>query len=262
MNRFGGVFIMIKKIFQLMLITGLCACANKKANVASANVPPATPVIFSGPITEAVYLIEKNKYPEAKIFLDNYVSTMPANWSYRAADEKQVRVFFWDHEQLAECGLFEIAAAGDKKMEPVLDGSYSKAYYLLAFLALESRNYPYNNALLNLDKGLSLEPDQPTLLYEKANLHYRLKRYEKAVQFYTQLIQSKNCLPNPQRARAFRGLGETLAAMEKYDDAEIALYKSLKFDPDNKKAINELNYIDQVRNLNRSKELHANNSPQ
>ena len=168
-------------------------------------------------------------------------------------------MFFWDKEQLAECGVFEIVAAGDKKMDPVLDRSYSKAYYLLAFLALESRNNPYNNALLNLEKGLKLEPDQPTLLYEKANLNYRLKRYEQAVQIYTQLTQSNNCLPNPPRARAYHGLGETLAAIEKYDDAELALYQSLKYDPDNKKAINELDYIDQVRNLKRN-DLHANNA--
>jgi len=252
---------MIKKGFQWVLIAGLCACSsvNKKADVASSNAAPPIPF---GPITEAVNLIENNKYPEAKAYLENYVNAMPANWSHRVADEKQVRVFFWDQEQLAECGLFEISAAGNKKMEPELDSSYSKAYYLLAFLALESRSNPYNNALLNLDKGLRLEPDQPTLLYEKANLYYRLKRHEQAVKLYTQLAHTKNCLPDPQRARAFRGLGETLTAIGKYDDAEMALYQSLKFDPDNKKAINELDYIDQIRNLNRIKELHANNSTQ
>ena len=250
---------MIKKIFLCALVATLCACTNssKKTNIVSAPVAPEAP---SGPLTEAVALIEKNNYPDAKVLLENYVGTLPANWSHRIVDENQVRVFFWDKEQLAECGVYEIVAAGNKKMEPVLDSSYSKAYYLLAFLALESRNNPYNNAMLNLDKGLKLEPDQPTLLYEKANLNYRLKRHDQAVQLYTQLTQSTSCLPNPQRARAYRGLGETLAAMQKYDDAEVALYQSLKFDPDNKKAINELDYIDQVRNLNRGKEFHANNT--
>jgi tetratricopeptide (TPR) repeat protein len=250
---------MVKKIFQVVLIAGSCACTGVKQNIGAAS-SDAVPVISSGPITEAVDLIEKNKYPEAKILLENYVNTIPADWSHRVKDGKNLRVFFWDQEQLVECGAFEVAAAGDKKMEPVLDRSYSKAYYLLAFLALESRNNPYNNALLNLNKGLALEPDQPTLLYEKANLYYRLKRYEQAVQLYTNLTQAKNCLPNLHRARAFRGLGETLTALGKFDDAEMALYQSLKFDPDNKKAISELDYIDQVRNLNRSTELHVNNS--
>lgn len=171
------------------------------------------------------------------------------------ADAKQVRVFFWDKEQLAECGLFEIVAAKGKKMEPVLDASYSKAYYLLAYIALESRNNPYNNALFNLDKGLALEPDQPTLLYEKANLYYRIKRPEKAVEEYNRLLQTPACLTNPQRARAYRGLGEALVALTKYDDAELALYQSLKFDPDNKKSIAELDYIDKVRNLDPKKNL-------
>ena len=248
---------MIKNICLIAAVMSLCACTTSKKSVAVAAAP--APVAPAGPLVEAVDLIEKNKYADAKALLDNYVNTMPADWSHRIADEKQVRVFFWDKEQLAECGVFEIVAAGDKKMEPVLDSSYSKAYYLLAFLALESRNNPYNNALLNLEKGLKLEPDQPTLLYEKANLNYRLKRYEQAVQIYTQLTQSNNCLANPQRARAYHGLGETLAAIEKYDDAELALYQSLKYDPDNKKAINELDYIDQVRNLKRN-DLHANNA--
>jgi len=38
--------------------------------------------------------------------------------------------------------------------------------------------------------------------------------------------------------------------MAKYDDAEVAFYQSLKFDPDNKKAIADLDYIDKVRNIN------------
>lgn len=57
----------------------------------------------------------------------------------------------------------------------------------------------------------------------------------------------------PQRARAYRGLGEVLVALAEYDDAEVALYKSLKFDPNNKKSIAELDYIDRVRNVNFNK---------
>ena len=128
----------------------------------AAKIPAEAPVKPLSPLAEAIELIEKNKYPDAKVVLDRYLETLPANWAHRMADEKQVRVFFWDKEQLAECGLFEVVAAEGKKMEPVLDGSYSKAYYLLAFIALESRNNPYANAMANLNKGLALEPDQPT----------------------------------------------------------------------------------------------------
>lgn len=46
------------------------------------------------------------------------------------------------------------------------------------------------------------------------------------------------------------GLGETLVALARYDDAEVALYQSLNVDPNNKKAITELNYMDKVRNIN------------
>jgi len=242
---------MIKKLLLTICVISLSGCATKAQKVAAPA--PAPEVDLSNPLVLAVDLIEKNNSLEAKKVLDDFVNAQPENWSHRIADKKQVRVFFWDKEQLAECGLFEIVAAQGKKMEPVLDGSYSKAYYLLAFIALESRNNPYNNALLNLNKGLALEPDQPSLLYEKANLFYRLKRHDQSVEEYKCLLQTTACLPNPQRARAYRGLGEALTAMGKYDDAELALYQSLKFDPDNKKAIAELDYIDKVRNL------HVNN---
>lgn len=237
---------MIKKLVLTICVISLCGCATKEKKVA---VPAPAPIDLSNPLVLAVDLIEKNNSPEAKKVLEDFVNARPENWSHRITDGHQVRVYFWDKEQLAECGLFEIVAAEGKKMEPVLDASYSKAYYLLAFIALESRNNPYNNALLNLNKGLALEPDQPSLLYEKANLFYRLKRHEQSVEEYKNLLQTKACLPNPQRARAYRGLGEALTAMAKYDDAELALYQSLKFDPDNKKAIAELDYIDKVRNL-------------
>lgn len=238
---------MIKKLLLTICVLSLSGCATKTQKVAA---PTPEPIDLTNPLILAVDLIEKNNSPEAKKVLEDFVNARPENWSHRIADNNQVRVFFWDKEQLAECGLFEIVAAQGKKMEPVLDGSYSKAYYLLAFIALESRNNPYSNALLNLNKGLALEPEQPSLLYEKANLFYRLKRYEQPVDEYKQLLQTSACLPNPQRARAYRGLGEILTAMAKYDDAEVAFYQSLKFDPDNKKAIAELDYIDKVRNIN------------
>ncbi len=240
---------MIKKLLLIICVFSVSGCTTNTKKV-TVGAQAEAPVEVVNPLVQAVDLIEKNNYPDAKKVLEDYVDTQPANWSHRMADSKQVRVFFWDKEQLAECGLFEIVAAHGKKMEPVLDASYSKAYYLLAFIALESRNNPYANALMNLDKGLKIEPEQPTLLYEKANLHYRIKKPELAVAEYNQLIQTTACLPNPQRARAYRGLGEALVALAKYDDAEVALYQSLKFDPDNKKAIAELDYIDKVRNLN------------
>jgi tetratricopeptide (TPR) repeat protein len=240
---------MLKKLVLLACLFGFDGCtinATKPAALAttkSSNIP-------MNPLVQAVSLIEQNNYVDAKKLLDDFVDARPKEWAHRIEDAKQVHVYFWDREQLAECGVFEIIAARGKKMDPVLDASYSKAYYLLAFLALESRNNPYNNALINLDKGLALEPDQPTLQYEKANLYYRLKRPEKAVEEYTRLTQTNACLPNPQRARAYRGLGEALVALARYDDAEVALYQSLKLDPDNKKSITELDYIDKVRNLN------------
>lgn len=243
---------MIKKLLLVMCAFSVSACTTHTQKMAAPlQTQTETPAAeVTSPLVQAVDLIEKNNSPEAKKILEDYVATAPTNWQHRMAEKNQVRVFFWDKEQLAECGLFEIVAAQGKKMEPVLDASYSKAYYLLAFIALESRNNPYSNALMNLDKGLQLEPEQPTLLYEKANLYYRIKKPELAINEYNHLIQTTACLPNPQRGRAYRGLGEALVALAKYDDAEVALYQSLKFDPDNKKAIAELDYIDKVRNLN------------
>lgn len=248
---------MLKKLLVIACVFSVSGCAAKKNSVSTelsrspvkSDVPAESPTAPMSPLVQAVDLIEQNNFLEAKKILDDFVATRPKNWARRIVDRKQVRVYFWDKEQLAECGLFEIAAAKGKIMEPVLNASYSKAYYLLAFIALESRNNPYNNALMNLDKGLALEPDQPTLQYEKANLYYRTKRPEKAVEEYTRLIETNACLPNPQRARAYRGLGEALVSLAKYDDAEVALYKSLKFDPNNKKSIAELDYIDKVRNV-------------
>jgi Flp pilus assembly protein TadD len=239
---------MLKKLLLIICMVNLSGCATSTKKISTATSPGSETASLS-PLVQAVDLIEKNNSAEAKKILEDFVDARPKDWAHRMANAKQVRVFFWDKEQLAECGVFEIVAAGEKKMEPILDSSYSKAYYLLAYIALESRVNPYSNALINLDKGLELEPDQPTLQYEKANLYYRIKRPEKAVEEYTHLTQTNACLPNPQRARAYRGLGEALVALAKYDDAEIALYQSLKFDPDNKKSIAELDYLDKVRNL-------------
>ncbi|ABC27512.1 protein containing tetratricopeptide repeats (TPR1, TPR2) [Hahella chejuensis KCTC 2396] len=49
------------------------------------------------------------------------------------------------------------------------------------------------------------------------------------------------------KAAALRGIGFILIEMERLDEAEEALQKSLIIEPDNDVAINELEYINELR---------------
>jgi tetratricopeptide (TPR) repeat protein len=94
---------------------------------------------------------------------------------------------------------------------------------------------------------LALEPDSVTILSEKGTLYQVSGHPDIAVAFFKKAIDSSGCKMDRDIGKAYRGLGVSLIDLEKLDEAEKALYTSLKYSPDNKIAIGELNYIDKLR---------------
>jgi tetratricopeptide (TPR) repeat protein len=110
-----------------------------------------------------------------------------------------------------------------------------------------------DDAVRVLDAGIALrsEPDSmgetlPFLLGERGAALGALRKWEDALASYDKgLLVEK--MPDQQRARLFRGRGYALTELSRLDDAEEAYKNSLKFDPNNALAHNELHYIASVK---------------
>lgn len=122
--------------------------------------------------------------------------------------------------------------------------SYSRAFYILGFMAVERDEWAV--ALEYIDKGLALELDHPLLLAEKAMIVSRMKRFEEAVELFMKAVDIPWALPY-EKAKSLRGAAVVLIDMNRLDDAEELLRRSLEIEPDNQVALGELRYITHLR---------------
>lgn len=190
-------------------------------------------------------LMTGGQWAAARSLLERAVGDMPKDWKPLQSDPNIFHALigaFWDREEF-------IAYVGAKKSEGYLttwlERSYSKAWYQLALIAVEEGNL--TRALRCVESGLTLEPDHPHLWSEKGYILSRQGNYEAALASYEAATTIRHWASPPQIARALRGKGATLIDLKRLEDAEETFKRSLVLDPESKVAMNELEYIAQLR---------------
>jgi tetratricopeptide (TPR) repeat protein len=184
-------------------------------------------------------LIGRRQLSRAQALLEGAIREMPAGWKPIRDGDPFVRVAFWaEDEFLTYTGKHK--AAGDKSVMWVA-GSYPKAWYQLAVIAVEQVDF--EDALTCLDAGIELEPDHPELWSEKGYVLGRLERHSEALDCYVRAAAVRDWASAAQVARAWRGQGVQLIDLNRLDEAESALRRSLEFEPGNEIALVELEYI-------------------
>lgn len=231
------------KIACLFVCLGMVGCNSVKPGGTAEPVSKVSSSSKAAPDEQANQLMAVGKFEEAIKLLEPYVAKMPVNWKARVETADKIVVHYWDQSFMTECFVGE--ALGGKKVDAIVGESYSRSYYLLAYSYLELKNATKANE--NLDRALALEPDSVMILAEKGTLNQITGNPAAAVDYFQKAIDSKGCKMDRDLGKAYRGLGVSLIDLEKLDEAEKALYTSLKYSPNNKTAIGELNYIDQLR---------------
>jgi tetratricopeptide (TPR) repeat protein len=235
-NRFGPLVILA----ILFLSVSSLFAQEKSSDIVKKNVKK------DDQLSRAVELIQSGKLDEAEALLKDLISKMPAGWSAVKDLPEAKEVAFWSHEEFLGCS-FKLGESAKKKIVWAWP-SYSYAYHLLAYIEVE-RNNP-DKALQYLDQALLLEPDRPDILCEKAYTLVKMKKFQEAYDLYEKAKDIRSWASDKQRAKALRGMGSVLIDLGRLDEAEARFKESLKLEPENKIAQNELDYIIKVRKDN------------
>jgi tetratricopeptide (TPR) repeat protein len=105
-----------------------------------------------------------------------------------------------------------------------------------------------------LDQTMALSPDpaalkgsmMPGMLIEKSFALTKLKRYDEALTVCDTVIAIPT-LDIKERSRAYRGKGFVFTETDRLDDALAAYRESLKLEPGNPRALNEIQYIERLK---------------
>ena len=189
-------------------------------------------------------MIREGKRTEPEKLLKHFVSTMPTDWKPMTLSPTSINIAYWSMEEFINHAP-DYDPNGNRKMVVWVTPSYSKAFYLLAFIYVEREDWP--KAMMYIDQALDLEPDHPLILCEKAMILSRLAVHQEAHDLYIKGYGSRSWAPAPQRSRALRGAAIALIDLKRLEEAEDLLKMSLEIEPHNRVALKELGYIEDLR---------------
>jgi tetratricopeptide (TPR) repeat protein len=195
-------------------------------------------------LANAQTLMKQGKFDEARSSLKAMIGQMPAGWKAVTEKDNEALIAYWDRDRFLTCSTRDREQSGKKRVKWA-QPSYSMAYYMLAYISVESRNM--GEAMQYIDQGLALDPGHPMLLNEKAMILQQTARHEEAVRCFDEVLGSKGCVLDYDKARALRGRGVSLIDLKRLDEAEQSFRESLKIAPDNQLALRELQYISRIR---------------
>ncbi|MCE9577060.1 MAG: tetratricopeptide repeat protein [Deltaproteobacteria bacterium] len=203
---------------------------------------PIADRLRTDPVADAIDAIRRNDFVGARALLEPLVAHVPAGWAAESRSGKRIAFAAW---RMADVIALAVRASSEAGVEEIawIGPSYSHAYGLLAYMAVEEQDLARAASLL--DAGIALEP-YPDLLSERGTVAIQQRDPAAAIALFERAIAATGA-DAAQQARAWRGKGEALIALEKLDDAERAFARSLELEPGNALAKNELEYIRGVR---------------
>jgi Flp pilus assembly protein TadD len=231
------------------LTLALAGCAETPVKAPPAPTP--APVATEPPealFAKAAELVYQRKIPEARERLLQLAAGMPPGWQPVRESPNNVTIAYWDQQEFLECSQQD--SQRYKKSIEWTAFSYTRVWYLLAFIAIEDKQGA--EAERAIDQALALEPDRALLLNEKATiLQQSQAKLAEGLAYNHKAIDSQRCTSAAARkanlSRAWRSLGVTLIDLGKFDEADTALGESLKVDPGNRMTMNELVYLEKMR---------------
>jgi tetratricopeptide (TPR) repeat protein len=131
---------------------------------------------------------------------------------------------------------------------PVKAIAQSSPYVMLSFWVGTTYNElrQYDRALAALEKGLALAPTNPILVNEDAMALIASRRAAEAVALCDRALAAGEPIEEPNRARLYRTRGFGLGELKRYAEAKASYEESLKYDPNNGGALNEIRYYERL----------------
>lgn len=173
--------------------------------------------------------------------LQNILANVPNDYFNSFSEKGLEYVKFWDESE------YNQYVAVEKKRVIWLQNAYPLAYYLLAVIQIERGLF--DDAYITLNKGIELEPDNPTLLSELGLLFSSIasvtqdeKHIRTSSSYFEKAFDSRAYNTNSQKARSLRGIGYNLIELNDYDGAKKIYEASLTWE-DSKIAKEELKVI-------------------
>ncbi len=155
---------------------------------------------------------------------------------------------------LTETLLYLSIAATKKEEAVVISQLWADAFYFKGYASLDLGRV--EDARIFVNKAVELSPSNSMYLSELGHLYQIDRKWVEALDLYNRAeeaasVFSPDKLKNDELTRALRGIGYCLIELGRLDEAEKKYKKCLEINKNDAKALNELNYIQNLRRKNK-----------
>jgi tetratricopeptide (TPR) repeat protein len=189
-----------------------------------------------GQVNELVSLVLAKRLTEAERLAEALQGKFEASFNRRVQQYS-----FQSKEE-----YLEFRGTSPKQFEWI-DWGYKETLQMKAFMAADKQDFASALSILNSIEKLA--PVSAGTAAERGYVLNQLKQFENALAAYTRAHSLSTRYPSqrPFEAASLRGMGFALIELQRLDEAEAVFGDSLKIEPNNKVALNELAYIRDLR---------------
>ena len=207
------------------------------------NGEKSTETLDAEKVDKAIELLLNGDQLEASNLLEEVIKNTPQDYRHKYEEDGNLFIKFWDLTEFTRyVDIYKDEQDGSISW---LLNAYPRAYYILGCLSVQQKNY--HEAIKYLEAADRLEPNNPSILLEKAVAYLTIGDPAKALSLNERVLEVGPLVTEEDRAMALRGKGVALIDLGQLDAAEKALEESLKYEPDSRIAHGELDYIADLR---------------
>jgi tetratricopeptide (TPR) repeat protein len=230
-----------------LLAAGILLCQSVPSRAGTDNPPTASARADETEqqqhVDAAAKLLQERKPAEAIDGLDKVIAHFEAL-------RKEKTDLAYCARSPAESLVYLLKATADKAPASVYGPAWCDAYFLRGYALVELGRT--GEARAALERAVQLAPREAHYRSELAELYAREKNWNAALAAYDASAKVAEESVDKERknaelGRALRGKGFVLVELGRLDEAEAMYRQCLALDPADKKAMNELRYVEQRR---------------
>ena len=189
-----------------------------------------------GQVNDLVALVRTKRLPEAEREANKLQGTFEASFN------RKVRQYSFQSKE----EYLEFKSTSPQEFEWI-DWSYKVTLQMKAFIAAEKRDFLA--ALSALEVVEAVAPISAATAAERGYVLNQIGQSANALAAYrkSHALSTRYQSQRLHQAAALRGMGFALIELQRFDEAESVFHESLKIEPSNRVALNELAYIRDLR---------------
>lgn len=236
---------MVMKFFAATLVALLLSACATKPEVSSAP-PPSTaiPKTDAGAalVQQAAAFIAAKQPAQALPLADKAIAYYES--TYRKSD-----ALAYAARSAPESLLYAIQGYNEKTPTQVYGIEWSLAYFLRGFALVDLHRIPEARAAY--DAAIKLSPRNSAYLSERAETDIAERNWQSALEIFEKALDAAAISPPDRKTaettRALRGMAFAQVELGNLDEAKALHERALQLDPGNRKSLNELRYIQNLK---------------